>query len=1477
MRRNKMLKQAVFLLLAAALFIPPGWSPPVAEAAAPQIGDVILAHDFEYDTQGWYKRGESETVTHSTSEGRAGTGSILSDVRNATWNGPGFNLGAANLLQKGATYEISAYAKLKEGTQGSETLQFAVKQTGAAQEYVNISPAVEATADDWVKITGQYTYDPQAAVLEVYLQSPSSATAAYYMDDFQVKLVSLPPDNGNGSGGTGPEPSDSVVWDFEDGTPTGWGPRGNETVAVTQEAAKSGSYSLKASDRSADWQGPSRDVKSILQKNKTYTLSAFVKLAEVPDTPSTIRLTMENKAFGAPSASYTTIAQTTTSGTDWIELRGTFSFTNDMETLKLYVETTNASDDFYVDDVKLSPPGAVQKDIPPLREVYKDDFEIGAAVEPQHLVSVHKELLNYHYNSIVAENVMKPESISPREGEYHWTNADQIANFARENNMNLRFHTLLWHQQGAEWMLKDDQGNYLEPTPENKALVLQRLETYLREVVGRYKDVARDWDVVNEVIDESRPDGMRDSYWYRLTGLDYIRTAFRVAREVAGPDAKLYINDYGTHDPKKRDYLFDLVTRLRDEGVPIDGVGHQTHINLRAPSVQQIAESIRKFGEAGFDNQITELDVSVYTNNTDAYPSVPQDLLDKQGYRYKELFETLKRLDEEGKQKGAPGGWISNVTFWGIADDHTWLHDRPKGTGRQDAPFPFDKQYQAKPAYWGMVDPSKLTIMRKPGIAVKGTPTVDGRPDFAWNLVPALKTEKIGALEAEWKTLWDDHHLYASVAVQDGSVSESDKVELFAVDGEGRKKIEVVRGAAGTRETAGGYVVEAAIPLAGTNEPGRRVYFDIRVTDAGVDDGSEHGKNGAIVSWSDPRSTQDADEQGYGILTFAAAPKSAQAQYGTPDIDGELDGVWSKASELATDVWVEGGSGSAATFRTLWDDQNLYVYAVVSDSLLSDASVNPWEQDSVEIFLDQNNGKTDFYEEDDGQYRIQFNNVRTVGGHANQDNYRSATRIVEGGYIVEAAMALDMISPQNGTVVGFDFQVNNDEDGDGRRDSVAIWSDPSGQSYQNTSRLGVLELIGKPGSGNTGGGNGRTGSPVGAAPPDARVETKDGVTKINVYAANTNGPAKGNIPNEVWRQALQQAAADADGKKRILVELPAMEGATSFEVQLPAQSLTGAESFLLSIDTVLGTMEIPGNMLAGTDIGGSETVSIRISQGSAEGLPASVRGSIGHRPIVALQVLAGGRVIAWHNPGAPVSVSLPYEPTPEELDAPDHIVVWRMEADGNATPLPNSRYDAENGRVRFQTARSGTFAAAFVLKTFDDLASVPWAKEAVEAMASRGAILGTAETTFSPAAAVRRADFLALLVRALELQGTGEDESMFSDVDPADNVYREVKIAKELGIVQGVGHNLFLPDAAITRQDMMALTIRALKTAGKNLEAKGALDAFSDSASVADYAKAGATALVSSGIVHGINGKIAPHEPLTRAQAAVILYRIWKN
>ena len=344
---------------------------------------------------------------------------------------------------------------------------------------------------------------------------------------------------------------------------------------------------------------------------------------------------------------------------------------------------------------------SVEKDIPSLHEVYSEYFPIGAAIEPFQTAGLKADLLKKHVNWLVAENAMKPVSLQPTEGNFNWTQADQLVEFAKANNMEVRFHTLVWHTQVGDWFFKDVEGNLMVDETDdgkreaNKELLLERLGTHVRTIVSRYSDDIKSWDVVNEVIEPGDPDGMRASEWYQITGTEFIETAFRVAREAGGPDIKLYINDYGTDDIVKRDRLYELVKEMLDKDVPIDGVGHQTHISIEWPPVGSIIESMEKFAELGLDNLVTELDMSLYAWNdrSDFGEDIPTHIVQKQADRYAELFEAFK------EHKDIIGG----VVFWGMADDHTWLSTFP--ITRTEAPFLFDKQLHAKPAFWAIVDP----------------------------------------------------------------------------------------------------------------------------------------------------------------------------------------------------------------------------------------------------------------------------------------------------------------------------------------------------------------------------------------------------------------------------------------------------------------------------------------------------------------------------------------------------------------------------------------------------------------------------------------------------------------------------------------------------------------------------------------------------------------------------------------------------
>ena len=344
-----------------------------------------------------------------------------------------------------------------------------------------------------------------------------------------------------------------------------------------------------------------------------------------------------------------------------------------------------------------------------LAQKYQDDFIIGATADQQSY-RTHAAILKHHFNGFTTENEMKFESLQPTKGNYQFTTADNMVSFARENDMTVRGHALVWHRQTPEWVFTGPDG-----TPRSEDDVLEIMTTHIGTVVNHFKDRVAVWDVVNEAItdqgtlrSDNEPGSDQSSLWYARTGTRYIEEAFRAAHK-ADPSAKLFYNDYYNYLPKRREAIYELVKGLIERGIPIHGIGLQTHINTR-PSVvpthqsyhqtiDNIERAIQRYASLGLEVQITELDMSVYVGGQKYTPdefftdeSLPNAVLAEQAERYKALFAMLRRNSDV----------ISSVTFWGIADDNTWLSEFD--SGRSDFPLLFNKKHQPKPAFYAIMD-----------------------------------------------------------------------------------------------------------------------------------------------------------------------------------------------------------------------------------------------------------------------------------------------------------------------------------------------------------------------------------------------------------------------------------------------------------------------------------------------------------------------------------------------------------------------------------------------------------------------------------------------------------------------------------------------------------------------------------------------------------------------------------------------------
>jgi len=345
-----------------------------------------------------------------------------------------------------------------------------------------------------------------------------------------------------------------------------------------------------------------------------------------------------------------------------------------------------------------------------------------------------------------------------------------------------------------------------------------------------------------------------------------------------------------------------------------------------------------------------------------------------------------------------------------------------------------------------------------------------------------------------------------------------------------------------------------------------------------------------------------------------------------------------------------------------------------------------------------------------------------------------------------------------------------------------------------------------------------------------------------------------------------------------VIKVPPIPKTNGYTLEIPAGSISGTlGEGLLNFSTELGDITVSNSMLAGIPDAVGKEIGITIGMGNKSGLLKDLKKAVDTRPLVQLTLTLDGVQAGWNNPNAPVTVSIPYKPKKEELADPEHIVVWYIDGEGNAVSVPNGRYDPETGMVTFTTTHFSYYAIAYVHKTFSDLDSVPWAKKPIEVMASKGIITGMGGDTYSPSLNITRADYLLLVVRILGLWAEVEDN--FDDVKPGDYYYESVGIAKKLGITDGDGNNRFNPKESISRQDMMVLTARALKKFRelKLSDDTGVLDPFTDRGDIAGYAVRSAAALVKKGFITGSgNSRLNPRGCMTRAEAAVLLYRIYK-
>jgi len=330
------------------------------------------------------------------------------------------------------------------------------------------------------------------------------------------------------------------------------------------------------------------------------------------------------------------------------------------------------------------------------------------------------EAVGFQFNMLVAENEMKPEAFGGKDGKFVFTNANKLVNFAVRKKMVMRGHCLVWNQQSPEWISSDGGKTNDRNWTREEALAI--MKSHITNVMQQYKGKVREWDVVNECLDDNQSavrtnpgayELKKNCVWQQAIGDDYVDSAFVYAHQ-ADPDAVLYLNDYGVEfqGKAKTAAFYNLAVRMKNAGIPIDGVGLQCHFSIGDVDSVMLDNTVRRFEEAGLLCIFTELDMGI--------PDTSEKNLEEQARSYRIITDIMLNHDN-----------CPSMVIWGLKDNNSWRET--------SNPLLFTAQLDKKPAYYAVRSALRHRALIESGIrAVRQTTKNDGN-------IYNLSGQKVGA------------------------------------------------------------------------------------------------------------------------------------------------------------------------------------------------------------------------------------------------------------------------------------------------------------------------------------------------------------------------------------------------------------------------------------------------------------------------------------------------------------------------------------------------------------------------------------------------------------------------------------------------------------------------------------------------------------------------------------------------------------
>ncbi|EOS25049.1 hypothetical protein C804_04832 [Lachnospiraceae bacterium A4] len=1024
------------------------------------------------------------------------------------------NIGA--IIQPEITYEFTYIAKLSEG-QESGQVQLEISSDDTKKAEIKLDKEVTLNAAQWQKVSGTFKLPANSSHKAVKIKFTGSENLSFCVDDLRVAAT----DQGNAehSDNLVKNPyfaeSDLSMWEKAKG-------EASISTATADKAIFDdiATYGV-IENRTSNYDCFAQDMTGILKSGSSYEYSFYVKLdaEDYKDAPEEQRevcfgpyVTVNGTStyWGSYSSGVLDngCSKKIPAG-EWVKFEGTFNPKFEGEADELIIRILEQGTDngsgagikgkYYVTGVSIhevkKPIKEIEWEIPNLKDtVSSNDKGIGTDAYTGALLTVSDlsdqplmDLVQKHFNAVTFENEMKMDAMfgyhdnnnsAPGFDTITWTRADgtemkdykvpqldysradKILDALKEWNTNhpdsvikVRGHVLVWHSQAPEWFFHED---WDINKPDASAEVMDaRQEWYIKTVLEHYtgdsspyKGMFYGWDVVNEAVSDSsgdyRHEDEKSSWWRVYKSEDFIVNAFRYANHYAPSDLELYYNDYNECMGNKVSGIEKLLREVKshetDEKLPtrIDAMGMQSHHTISSPTVSQIRDAAVRYGKIVGKIQLTELDLKA-SDDFDGTDATLQNEYTKQAYRYKEIYDVMREVDAMEDID------VNGITVWGVIDGNSWLQDSSDVGGGADGskkqvPLLFDDDYKAKPSFYAFVNADKLepyirsiTVMQ----AADDNPYANG------------KSYEIQGINAKFIPVWTDTELKVQVTVPDTTVDAGDEVILYidwdksASENAAITTVQMTRAECQAQED--GYIAEFALPR--ECRTAMNFSMDVVVSD-----------NGKTYAFNDMTMSQGTSSKYYAWAITKPYMTIAQVGNGIIAVDGQKETVWDQAKDVQLQIRT-GTTTAAVTAKLLWDEQYLYVLADVTDAALDKTSSETHEQDSLEVFIDENNHKSDSYEDDDKQYRINYENAQSFSGlNCNEENVVSAAVVTDKGYMIEAAFKWTEIAPAVGDTIGVELQINDAEGG--KRIGTVSWYDESGQGWSSPGVFGTATLGG---------------------------------------------------------------------------------------------------------------------------------------------------------------------------------------------------------------------------------------------------------------------------------------------------------------------------------------------------------------------------------------------------------------------------------